>query len=583
MNICFVLLFLSLAHERVEGNAVKIDTVKSKQGDPLSIPLIDNGGAPLVAMLDTSSMNMRIKSFIKTLMGKMIEESLTEDSTTDIIRNITKQELNEELVNVVITHVSFREQIQNIVKETLKQNSTFDLIRNIIVQELDGQLIRRNQSEEKVISDSDQDVKVDNILRPIAVTETIGETFYLGFLESNGKRGNLFLYILSRSDGSCQILIPNTDINTTIAVASTSVNSYRINPDTCMDQIGIQRKAVFVKCDVPVSVYGLTFLSVEVDGFLVLPYEFLGKDYIITSFTLKTPRDSNLSNSNFGIIAISKSTNITITFRMEGGIINYKDSRYGNDDTLHIHLSQFDTFYLSHDYDMSGTLISASNPVAVMSGVRTSYLRNGYGNHMEEMILPNDKLGRNFIVPKLYDSQCNFRIFAQEQTRVRAYDSSLVDYINIKRGFKEYENYIIYTLQSSAPVQVQLYCNGASSSYDAFMVTLPSIQQFKSSYKFPVVNDFKSAYPPQHFYITIIIQSYAKAGLCLDDEVISNYKGTTNITFDSTPYSVLAVELSVGPHEIKQQNEIPFGLLVYGRTTSSGYGFPAGFATMSKP
>ncbi|CAC5386034.1 unnamed protein product [Mytilus coruscus] len=173
MNICFVLLVLSLS----QG----IDTVKSKQGDPLSIPLIDEGGAPLVAMLDTSSMNVRIKSFIKTLMEKMIEESLTEDSTADIIRNITKQVLNEELVNVVMTHMSFREQMENIVKETLKQDPAIDLIRNITVQELDGQLMPRNQAGEKLISDSDQDVEVDKTLRPNAVTETIGKTFYLDF------------------------------------------------------------------------------------------------------------------------------------------------------------------------------------------------------------------------------------------------------------------------------------------------------------------------------------------------------------------------------------------------------------------
>ncbi|VDI67946.1 Hypothetical predicted protein [Mytilus galloprovincialis] len=219
-----------------------------------------------------------------------------------------------------------------------------------------------------------------------------------------------------------------------------------------------------------------------------------------------------------------------------------------------------------------------------MSGVRTSFLRNGWGNHMEEMIIPNEHLGRDFIVPKLYDSQCNFRIFAQTQTRVRTYNNSLVNYINIKRGsFQDYVNYNLYTLQSSAPVQVQLYCNGASTRYDAFMATLPSIQHFKSSYKFPIVNVFKYPYLPHHFYITIVIQSYAKAGLRLDSKEISNYKGTSTVTLESTLYSVITVELSVGLHKIQQNNDIPFGLIVYGRTKYSGYGFPAGFAIKIKP
>ncbi|VDI56053.1 Hypothetical predicted protein [Mytilus galloprovincialis] len=592
MNLYLAFFSLTLMQGKLEGNAMQKDTEPRKEEDPLSIPLIDVGGAPLVAMLDTSSMNVRIKSFIKTLMATMLEDSqrkqiqnivmetLTKDSTTDLIKNITIQELNEELVSDVKTSIPFREQMENIVMETLKQNSSIELIRNIAVQEI----MTRNQSGEEIIGDSNQDVQIEKISRPFGVTETIGKTFYLGFLESYGKYGDLYLYIVSSSDGSCQLCIPSTGINTTFSVLSTRVKSFKISPDVCLDHHGIQRKAVFVKCDIPVSVYGLTYLSDEVDGFLALPYEVFGQDYMVTSFTLKTPRNTPHSNSNFGIIAISKSTNITITFRMSGGIINYKATRYGNDDILNITLVRFETFYLSHDYDLSGTLITASSPVAVMSGVRTSYLRNGYGNHMEEMIIPNEHLGRDFIVPKLYDSQCNFRIFALEQTRVRTYNNSSVVYINIQsRRFKEYENYDLYTLQSSVPVQVQLYCNGASTKYDAFMATLPSIQHFKSSYKFPVVNDFKYTDRPQHFYLTIIIQSYAKAGLRLDSKEISNYKGTSTVTLESTLYSVITVELSVGLHEIQQNNDIPFGLIVFGRNKYSGYGFPAGFSVNIKP
>ncbi|CAG2187837.1 unnamed protein product [Mytilus edulis] len=316
-----------------------------------------------------------------------------------------------------------------------------------------------------------------------------------------------------------------------------------------MNQHGIQRKAIHVKCDIPVSIYGLTFTGYAVDGFLALPSKSLGNKYIVSSFT-PWKKFKPYSNSNFGIIGIDQSTNVTIYFRIAGGSVTYNNIQYRNNDTLSIHLTQFDTFYLSSHYDLSGTLVTASSPVAVMSGVRTSYLRNGWGNHMEEMILPNEQLGRDFIVPKL---------------------------------FQEFENYDIYTLQSSAPVQVQLYCNGVSSTADAFMVTLPSVQHFKSSYTYPVVNDFVYSNPPEHFYITVIVQSNARKGLRLDDKDIVKYEMISNITLESTLYSVITVEQSVGLHEIKQQHDIPFGLIVYGRNQYSGYGFPAGFATKIKP
>ncbi|XP_076084546.1 uncharacterized protein LOC143055295 [Mytilus galloprovincialis] len=414
-------------------------------------------------------------------------------------------------------------------------------------------------------------------------TDTKGNEFYLGFLTSFNQNGKLYLYIVSSTDGTCQIFIPYLSVNSSFAISNTSINSYDFSPTVFMNQLGIQIKAIHVKCDIPVSMYGLTFTGTEVDGFLALPSKLLGNKYIVSSFTPWT-RYIPHSNSNFGIIGIDQSTNVTIDFRIAGGSVTYNNIQYGNNDTLRVHLSQFDTFYLSSHYDFSGTLVAASSPVAVMSGVRTSYLRNGWGNHMEEMILPNEQLGRDFIVPKLYDSQCNFRIFAPEHSRVRINNNSLIQYIDIQRGrFQEFENYDIYTVQSSSPIQVQLYCNGASSSSDAFMATLPSVQHFKSSYKYPVVNNFRYSSTPQHFYITVIIQSNAIMGLRLDDKDILKYEMISNITLGSTLYSIITVEQRVGLHEIKQHKDIPFGLIVYGRNHESGYGFPAGFATKIKP
>ncbi|CAG2233576.1 unnamed protein product [Mytilus edulis] len=66
--------------------ALGSDTVEKGSEDPLSIPLISDKGAPLVAMLDTNTINRNIKKFVRT--------SLEENSTIDLIRNITRQELN---------------------------------------------------------------------------------------------------------------------------------------------------------------------------------------------------------------------------------------------------------------------------------------------------------------------------------------------------------------------------------------------------------------------------------------------------------------------------------------------------------
>lgn len=89
------------------------DTGGNGNEDPLSIPLINDNGAPLVAMLDTNTINRRMKSYITTITKNMIKNtlkghiqdiirtSLEENSTIDLIRNITLQELHDVLKDQV--------------------------------------------------------------------------------------------------------------------------------------------------------------------------------------------------------------------------------------------------------------------------------------------------------------------------------------------------------------------------------------------------------------------------------------------------------------------------------------------------
>lgn len=58
--------------------AFKSDTKDIGNEDPLSIPLIDDNGAPLDAILDTNTINRNIKVYIKTLMKNIIQSSMQE-------------------------------------------------------------------------------------------------------------------------------------------------------------------------------------------------------------------------------------------------------------------------------------------------------------------------------------------------------------------------------------------------------------------------------------------------------------------------------------------------------------------------
>ncbi|XP_071142637.1 fibrinogen-like protein 1 [Mytilus edulis] len=119
------------------------DTKDFENEDPLSIPLISDKGAPLVAMLDTNTINRKIKVYIRTLMRETIQNAV-------------------------------QEQIQDIFKTSFDENSTIDFMRNMTMQGINDILKEqgqvklldsiRNEGESNARNSPDDDVMVDNFM-----------------------------------------------------------------------------------------------------------------------------------------------------------------------------------------------------------------------------------------------------------------------------------------------------------------------------------------------------------------------------------------------------------------------------------
>ncbi|XP_071142635.1 fibrinogen C domain-containing protein 1-A-like [Mytilus edulis] len=119
------------------------DTTDLGNEDPLSIPLINDKGAPLVAMLDTNTINRKIKVYIRTLMRETIQNAV-------------------------------QEQIQDFFKTSFDENSTINFIRNMTMQGINdilkeqGQVKLLNSFRNEDVNDAqksfDKDLKVEDIM-----------------------------------------------------------------------------------------------------------------------------------------------------------------------------------------------------------------------------------------------------------------------------------------------------------------------------------------------------------------------------------------------------------------------------------
>ena len=406
----------------------------------------------------------------------------------------------------------------------------------------------------------------------------------MGFLDNNGPKGFIQLHITSNETGSCLVHIRFLKINESITISSVKLTTYNISRDIDMNTTGIENKTVVVLCNVPVSIYTMNYYPAYTEGYLAIPYHGLGQRYVAATYSTVTNDSLILNNLSIGVISTRFNTTVTVFLKIKKGFINYGGKTFVSNDTFSVKLSTNQTFYLTTHQDLTGTVITSTNPVAVVSGGYIHINKScQYTGYTTEMILPHEQLAKNFIIPRLYNSRCKYRVLSDADSNVTIYDSTIGIKILAKGKFFEVSNFTIATVQSLSGVLVQMYCYEINHSLNTAMITLPGLQHFKSEYIFVVASNFPGDnFPPDNYYITIIIETNAISGIKLDNIIGPFYNYTSDITIEGKAYSILSYGLIVGIHEIIQVNGVPFGLIVYGRNPLDGYGYPAGYNFVSK-
>jgi hypothetical protein len=251
---------------------------------------------------------------------------------------------------------------------------------------------------------------------------------------------------------------------------------------------------------------------------------------------------------------------------------------------LRVMLDSGDVLQLTSEGDLSGSKITASQPVQLISGnvgVRFDDRFTPIGDgHLHEALLPASSWGRSYAaVPPPHPTRAevlpyDLRIVAGQAAANVTLDPPIAGALSIPpRGSHDLRGLTapvritsdqpILALAMSSPSDVPVGDGLEQVVGAASMVALPPIEQWRESYGFTV--------PPAFDYAHVIAIVPMSASVTVDGTTVT---GATAI--GTTGFGYLHIAITAASPAHTASGSAPFALLVYGQADGSSYWYAAG-------
>lgn len=331
-------------------------------------------------------------------------------------------------------------------------------------------------------------------------------------------------------------------------------------------------KGVNVSASNEVAIFGMNHVQFTTDSFLALPRNALGQEYVVAGYK-NVQSVMNLIGTQFALVACEADTLVTITPSVTTG------SRAAGVPYT-ITLQQGQAYQLRNTNavaDLSGTIITATKPVAVFGGHSCANIQSSttfFCDTLLEQLLPVTLWGTEFATaPLATRSQYAVRVVAaRDDTHVQINSTPPVtpSTVTLNRGaLFEWVVTGPARITADQPVFVAQFSGSSDMdgivNSDPFMVTIPSVALFQKNYTFCVP---ESDFPINYANVVVDTAGGAAPDLRLDGA------STTALL---TPYPAsagaslawLQLPLSPGLHTLSAA--IPFTAIVYGFAEYDSY------------
>lgn len=440
-----------------------------------------------------------------------------------------------------------------------------------------------------------------------------GEEFYITFHPTfrnlTNETDSVKLYLSSEYDTKVMVKVIETDFYQTLTLKANQIVTLAIPFDKVLmyikpkvtlpdDEQVWTKRALIITADDPVICYAMLEGAEKAEGFLALPKQSLGRNYIVASTRNVNTGTATDENTSFtSVVAAYDDTKITITLGGEANNVTPKG--IGLNGQIKATLNKGDVYLLpviGANSDLSGTKIYASNPVSVISGNSWTHLpeTNSKGNYTIEQEIPVESMGTSYCVfPYSYDKHTlAAKIFSTVDIITNYYKNGALESSLKKFGgqpLDAYNNLKITEYEAAHytatnPVYITQYeiSDGKSSP---FQMALISENQYNKSFRFITPGGFDKT------YLSVIyrcpVGTFVPSGINLTKKNVADDPGKPlseferiedlliNVNENGQDVRVRTIEIPASTlYEINA--DYPIAAYLYGYKSLRAFGYPVG-------
>lgn len=406
--------------------------------------------------------------------------------------------------------------------------------------------------------------------RSVASLDSKGTEFWIMF-DPNGApttQKTLAVYLTSDVAATGQVEIPGLGFAQGFTVDAGGVTSVTLpwQAEVLISNT-VESKGVRITASARIAVYGHNDGRQAGDAFTALPTDVLGTEYLALGHT-------GAAGGQVGVLAIRNGTTVTITPSAQAGV-----HPAGLPFTLTMDAGE--TFLLQSStpaQDLTGSIVTASSPVAVFSGALAANVPDvtfGGSQGVVEQLPPTTAWGTRFVTVPFANRLRGdaFRFLAAMEGTVLTINGTVAT--TLGRG-QFHETFLTgpSVVEASAPILVAQLAAGGSYDhgietrdveYDPTMILVPPSDRFLDRYTVVTPRGFL------HDFINVVAPASAVGGITLDGALIPASRFTAIGTS-----GFAGAQLAVGPGTHDLSAAVPFGVLVYGSAVADAYGYAGG-------